>query len=107
MLAPGWATLRLSLHVFGATIWIGGQVVLAGLVPVLRRLGPDAPRAAARRFGMVAWPAFALLLGTGVWNVVAERDEVHGGYAVTLTVKLVLVVVSGVAAFVHTKARSP
>jgi putative copper export protein len=106
MLSAGWDTVRLSLHVFGATIWVGGQVVLAGLVPTLRRLGPDAPRVAARRFGLVAWPAYGLLVGTGIWNVVAAHDDVHGRYAATLTVKLVLVALSGVAALLHTKSRT-
>ncbi|MFL6240262.1 MAG: hypothetical protein ACJ735_12295 [Actinomycetes bacterium] len=106
MLAGGWTTLRLSLHVLGATVWVGGQLVLAALVPVLRRLGPDAPRAAAVRFATVAWPAYALLVGTGVWNVVAEHDKVHGRYQTTLIVKLAVVVVSGVTAGLHTRARS-
>ena len=43
------AHVRLFLHVLAATIWVGGQFTLAGLVPVLRPLGPDATRAAARR----------------------------------------------------------
>lgn len=107
MLPVSWDTVRLSLHVLAATIWVGGQIVLAGLVPVLRRLGPDAPRAAARRFGVVAWPAFVLLVATGIWNIAAEHAHVHGRYATTLAIKLVLVGVSGASAFRHTRARSP
>ncbi len=107
MLPVDWETLRLSLHVFGATIWVGGQVVLAALVPVLRRVGDDAPRTAARRFGVVAWPAYALLVGTGIWNVIALHDDVHGRYQTTLVVKLVLVGLSGGAAFLHTRSRTP
>jgi uncharacterized membrane protein len=32
MIDVGWETLRLSLHVLGATVWVGGQLVLAAMV---------------------------------------------------------------------------
>lgn len=99
--------VRLFLHVLAATVWVGGQLILAALVPVLRGVGADAPRAAARRFNAVAWPAFGLLLATGIWNVVAERHHVHGRYQTTLIVKLVFVALSGVAAALHTRSRTP
>jgi len=101
------AHVRLFLHVLAATIWVGGQFTLAGLVPVLRPLGPDATRAAARRFNVLAWPAFAVLVVTGVWNLTA----VHVGnasteYLLTLFVKLAAVGVSGAGAAVHILGRS-
>ena len=37
-------TIRLFLHVLAATVWVGGQLTVAGLVPGLRALSPDAPR---------------------------------------------------------------
>ena len=58
-----WATVRVFLHVTAATVWVGGQLTLAGLVPGLRDLSPDAPRAVARRFNQIAWPAFGVLVG--------------------------------------------
>jgi putative copper export protein len=108
MLAVSWDTIRLFLHVLAATIWVGGQLTLAALVPVLRRFGAEVPRAAARRFNQVAWTAFAVLLVTGVWNVVAVRGEIShdASYRVTLIVKLVVVGVSGVTAALHARARS-
>lgn len=105
MLSVSWDTVRLFLHVLAATIWVGGQITLAALVPVLRRLGTDLPRTAARRFNLIAWPAFAVLLITGVWNIVAVRSQIHGSYQTTLTVKLVVVVISGVTAALHARAR--
>jgi putative copper export protein len=40
MLSVSWDTIRLFLHVLAATIWVGGQITLAALVPVLRRCCP-------------------------------------------------------------------
>jgi hypothetical protein len=76
---------------------------LAGIVPVLRSTaGPDATRAAARRFQMIAWPAFALLVVTGIWNLFAvDVTDRSSEYLTTLFVKLVLVGVSGAAALGH------
>lgn len=107
MLAVHWDTARLFLHVLAATIWVGGQLTLAALVPILRTIGRDAPRRAARRFNQVAWPAFGVLIATGIWNVSAEWDEVSGSYQTTLIVKLVVVFLSGVAAALHIRAKSP
>lgn len=58
--------LRLFVHLLAATVWVGGQLVLAALVPALRAAGPGVPAAAARAFSRVAWPAFGVLLVTGV-----------------------------------------
>lgn len=106
MLAVSWTTVRLFLHVLAATIWVGGQLTLAALVPALRGLGKQATRTAARRFNQVAWPAFAILVVTGVWNIVAESGKDHGPYRTTLVVKLAIVAVSGATAFLHARARS-
>ena len=84
---------------------MGGQLVLAALVPVLRRTAADAPRAAARAFNRVAWPAFAVLIATGVENVLARGDG-GGRYRTTLVVKLVVVAVSGITAALHARATS-
>lgn len=107
MLPVGWDTVRLFLHVLAATVWVGGQITLAALVPVLRRLGAEIPRSAARAFNRVAWPAFGILLLTGAWNVIAVRGQITGAYQVTLIVKLVVVAVSGLTAWLHGRATSP
>jgi putative copper export protein len=106
MLSVSWDTIRLFLHILAATVWVGGQITLAALVPVLRRLGTEIPRAAARRFNQVAWPAFGVLILTGIWNVVAVRSKVAGSYETTLVIKIAVVAVSGVAAALHARARS-
>lgn len=102
MLSPSLTTVRLFLHVLAASVWVGGQIALAGVVPSLRKVAPEATKAAARAFARVAWPAFALVVITGLWNL----SEVHVAdtgttYQVTLFVKLILVFASGAAAAVH------
>jgi putative copper export protein len=106
MLSVSWDTIRLFLHVLAATIWVGGQITLAALVPALRRLGADIPRAAARRFNQVAWPAFGVLIITGIWNIAAVHAQIKGGYQTTLVVKLIVVAISGATAALHARARS-
>ena len=107
MLSPTIDTWRLFLHVLAASVWVGGQVVLAGLVPGLRRASPDATKVAARGFAKVAWPAFAVLVLTGLWNI-AEVDVTNTttAYQVTLFAKITLAAVSGAAAAVHQVGRS-
>lgn len=95
-------TVRLFLHVLAASVWVGGQIVLAALVPTLRSAGAEVPRAAAHAFAWVAWPAFGVLVITGIWNVVAEHDLDQ----TTLGVKYALVALSGFAALMHAKAAS-
>jgi putative copper export protein len=99
-------TIRLFLHVLAATVWVGGQLTLAGLVPGLRALSPEAPRAAGRRFAQMAWPAYGVLIVTGIWNVVAVHATWSGTYGTTLVVKIAVVAVSGIAAWAHGVSRS-
>ena len=107
MLSPSSATIRLFLHVVAATVWVGGQFTLAGLVPTLRAMGDDAPKRVARRFNQLAWPAFIVLVLTGIWNLVAiDVAETSSAYQVTLFLKLAVVAVTGVAAAAHSSGRS-
>lgn len=107
MLPVTATTVRLFLHVLAATVWVGGQITLAGLVPGLRALGDDAPRTVARRFNRIAWPAFAVLVATGIWNVVAvDVGDTTIEYQITLFVKLVIVAASGISAAAHIGAQS-
>jgi putative copper export protein len=94
------------LHVTAATVWVGGQLTLAGLVPGLRSVSADAPRVVARRFNRLAWSAYGVLVATGIWNVVDLEVDWTSDYGRTLTVKLVVVAASGLAALLHARARS-
>lgn len=107
MLSVSTDTIRLFLHVLAAAVWVGGQVTLAGLVPALRTMGPDAPRTVARRFNRIAWPAFAVLFLTGLWNL-AETNvgDQPSEWIATLFAKLTVVALSGISAALHTRAAS-
>ncbi len=107
MLPMTWETVRLFLHVLAATVWVGGQLTLAGLVPGARALDPALPKALARRFMLLAWPAFGVLFVTGLWNIAAVGSSHHGdtAWSVTLFAKLLVVAVSGVSAFAHQRAK--
>ena len=99
-------TIRLFLHVLAATVWVGGQITLAALVPALRAAGAEVPKAAANAFNRIAWPAFGVLVLTGIWNVIAEGEQ-GSAYQHTLALKYVLVLVSGLTAYLHARATSP
>jgi putative copper export protein len=99
-------TVRLFLHVLAATVWVGGQITLAALVPALRGTAEGATRVAARAFNRIAWPAFGVLVVTGVWNVMAMDDDSEA-FQRTLMLKYAFVVGSGVTAYLHQRARTP
>jgi putative copper export protein len=80
--------------------------VLAGLVPDLRKLSPDTARTIARRFAQLAWPAYGVLVVTGIWNVVAVDPTWGSAYGTTLVVKIVVVAISGISAWAHARSRS-
>ena len=94
---------RLFHHVLAASVWVGGQIVLVGLVPTVRTLGPDAPARVARAFNRIAWPAFGVAVMTGLWNVfVLPLDELRHPW---IELKVLAVTLSGLGALVHQQAR--
>ncbi len=107
VLASWSVGLRVTLHVLAASVWVGGQITLAGLVPVVRGRSPQALAAVARQFARIAWPAYAVLLATGVWNV-AEINlaTTTFAYRVVLAVKIAVVLLAGIATLLHQRSRS-
>ncbi len=102
MLSPSIATIRVFLHVIAASVWVGGQLTLAGLVPSLRRSHPHAVKTAAQAFARVAWPAFGITLLTGVWNLMAvDITTASSAYQATVLLKIAVAIASGVFAAVH------
>jgi putative copper export protein len=60
----------------------------------------------ARRFNQIAWPAFAVLVVTGLWNIAAVHPQWSSAYGTTLVVKIIVVAASGVTAAVHARSTS-
>ena len=100
--------LRTMLHVLAVTVWLGGQIVMLGLLPALRKLGGDAPKTVAAAFGRVSWPFFALAIVTGIWNILAiDLSGATTGYNAAFGIKMLLVVLTGFAAAAHQSTDKP
>jgi len=107
VLAPALDTVRLTLHVLAATVWVGGQIVMTGLVGPGREIGSNAPKMLARAFARMAWPAFVLLVATGIWNVTAVHySSQDSAWKAVLMAKIAVVIVAGVAVALHQRART-
>lgn len=100
--------LRTILHLLGVTVWLGGQIVLLGVIPILREVGGDLPKRVAGAYGQVAWPAFGLIIATGIWNLLdVDLAEVSSGYNAAFGIKMLLVVATGLAAAIHQSTDKP
>ena len=107
--------LRSFLHILSVTVWVGGQIVVAGLIPLLRKVDRTKPAAegemtvtqqTARRFGRISWPFFALAIITGLWSIgEIEWSASTGTWQTLFFVKMALVAASGVGAWLHTRAQ--
>ena len=107
MLAPALDTVRLTLHVLAATVWVGGQIVMTGLVGPSRAIGGEAPKMLARAFARMAWPAFVVLVATGIWNVTAVHySSQDSAWKAVLMAKIAVVIVAGVAVALHQRAST-
>jgi hypothetical protein len=95
-----WTLVRF-LHIVALAFFVGGQLLLAVVVPVVRRHGGDvALRGVARRFGVGSLVAIVVLVATGAamaTHFALWRDDV-------LRLKLVLVIFIGVLIALHIAA---
>lgn len=96
-----------ALHVLAAAVWVGGQIVMTGLVGPARSLGGDATKTLARAFARMAWPAFLVLILTGIWNITAvHASSATSAWKAVLMAKIVIVLIAGVAVGLHQRATS-
>lgn len=107
MISPTLDSIRTALHLLGVAVWVGGQVVLAGIVPVVRGVSREATILVARRFARMAWPSLLLVVFTGVWAF-ADIDPAERGtaYSTTFGIKMLLVAVTAASAVVHSQGTS-
>ena len=107
MISPTLDSVRIFLHLMAVAIWIGGQIVLAGIVPQLRRVAPDAMKTVAQAFARIAWPAFLVIVFTGMWglatvDVASESSQ----YLATFGIKMLFVGVAVIATLIHSNGTS-
>lgn len=100
--------LNLWLHIFAATLWVGPQVFLfVAVVPALREITDVVERTRALRvvvyrFGYLSLVAMAILIGTGVQNILNANETYFANgpgmleyrFGVILVAKLVMVAAS-------------
>ena len=94
-------TIRIFLHLLGVAVWIGGQIVVGFLIPVVRKAGPETTQKVARRFSRIAWPFLGLIVFTGIWGLGENFDEYTASGKFGLMAKILLVTFSGIAAGLH------
>ena len=75
---------------------------MGAVVPAVARAFEGAGKVAAKAFSRVAWPAFGVAVATGLWGMLAIEGD--SGWNALLGIKMLLVLVSGVAALVHQNA---
>ncbi len=105
MLSPPLDSLRVFLHLLAAGIWVGGQIVVAGVVPGLRKTsGSEGTKSLANGFARVAWPAFGIALVTGIWSILASDGQASTAYNLTFGIKFLLYIAAGASAVAHAKS---
>ena len=107
MLSPTTATIRIFLHVIAASVWVGGQFALAGVVPSLRRVAPSSTKSVAQAFARLAWPAYGLTVITGMWNLMSvDITAQSSAYQATMLLKIAVAIMSGVFVAIHQFGRT-
>ena len=107
MISPSADSIRLFLHVLAASVWVGGQIVLGALVPKLRQVAPEPLKVAANGFARVAWPAFAVVVVTGMWNILEiPVGDMSTEYQVTMFVHVLLAMATAMFAVIHSVGRT-
>jgi putative copper export protein len=102
MLSPTTDSIRLFLHVLAASVWVGGQIVLGGLVPKLRQVAPESLKVAANAFARIAWPAFAVVVVTGMWNILDIKvGDMTSEYQITMFVHVLLAMAAAMFVVIH------
>ena len=107
MIQPTLNSLRTYLHILAVCVWLGGQVVLAGVVPKLRKSNPEALPNIAKGYAAIAWPAMILIVLTGAWGLAAtDTANQTTEYTVTLGIKMLLVAGAVIATLIHSNGTS-
>ena len=107
MISPTLDSLRVFLHLMAVAVWVGGQIVLAGLVPTIRVAAPEVLPKVAQAFARVAWPAMIVIVFTGAWGLgVVDAADAGTKYMTTFAIKMLLVFVAIAATVIHSQGTS-
>ena len=99
---------RIILNVLSVSVWLGGQIVMSAIIPMVRKTNPEALSAISRGFARVAWPFFGLAVFTGIWNLTAiSSSSTTTGWQALLGIKMLLVLLAGGAALIHQNTKNP
>jgi uncharacterized membrane protein len=84
------------VHLLAAVVWVGGMIFMTMVVgPYARRLPPEQRGELSdqlgRRFSIAGWACVAVLLLTGIGNLIQRGMEWSPAFARALGVKLLLV----------------
>jgi putative copper export protein len=107
VIQPTLNSLRTFLHILAVCVWLGGQVVLAGVVPKLRKTNPEVLSNIAKGYASIAWPSMILIVFTGAWGL-AETDTSNQSseYMVTFGIKMLLVATAIIATLIHSNGTT-
>ena len=107
MIQPTLNSIRTYLHVLAVCVWLGGQVVLAGVVPKLRKTNPEVLSNIAKGYATIAWPAMILIVITGAWGLTEiDTSNQSSAYMVTFGIKMLLVATAIIATLIHSNGTT-
>ena len=107
MIQPTLNSLRTFLHILGVCVWLGGQIVLAGVVPKLRKSNPEVLPNIAKGYAAIAWPAMVLIVFTGAWGLAdTNTSSQTSDYMITFGIKMLLVASAVIATLIHSNGTS-
>jgi hypothetical protein len=56
----------------------------------------------------MSWPAYWLLIATGIWNYFAiDHQSASSSWNAAFGIKMLMVVLAGLGSYLHTKATTP
>jgi cytochrome c oxidase assembly factor CtaG/putative copper export protein len=102
----GNAVNSLAIHLIGVTVWMGG---LIALILLRRRLGSALPVVVARYSVLAGW-AFVAVAVSGTINAVLRLSsfaDLFSGYGLLILVKIVILVLLGLAGIWHRRRVIP